>query len=220
MKRSGCPVDGNQGTRRKTPTMVRSSGGLKMAQSVASSAEIDSLRSDAWEHALHAHGTSEVFRRRAERLRWPTRARDFLGIAIPLTIGFVVVNTNEQVRPIAEWVLGFLGFLQLLMAVWSLVARWDDDRAYSIVATRSNSTLRAEWESVAKAQANQVEAEYERVQNAEKVIEQEDLTREISDKEKRYGMRAGLFLYRKACAVCKEVPTSMKPTNCDVCGNF
>jgi mobilome CxxCx(11)CxxC protein len=131
-----------------------------------------------------------------------------------------VVNTNEQVRHIAEWILGFLGLLQLLMAVWSLVARWDDDRAYSIFATRSNSTLRAEWESVAKAQATHIEAEYNRVQAAEKIIEQEDLTKEISDKEKRYGMRAGLLFYRKACAVCKLVPTSMKPTNCDVCGNF
>ncbi|MDR3625278.1 MAG: hypothetical protein P4L45_00510, partial [Ignavibacteriaceae bacterium] len=42
----------------------------------------------------------------------------------------------------------------------------------------------------------------------------------ITEKEKRMGMRAGLRQFKRACAACKQVPVSLKSTNCDVCGNF
>ena len=47
-----------------------------------------------------------------------------------------------------------------------------------------------------------------------------DNQQNVTEKEKRFGMRAALRQYQKQCSACKKVPTTMKPTSCGVCGNF
>ena len=42
----------------------------------------------------------------------------------------------------------------------------------------------------------------------------------ITDEEKRMGMRATLRQFQRECANCKQTPVSMVPSECGVCGNF
>ena len=43
---------------------------------------------------------------------------------------------------------------------------------------------------------------------------------EVTDKEKRIGMRFGLRELSRKCVGCNEIPLSMNTSNCDICGNF
>jgi len=55
-----------------------------------------------------------------------------------------------------------------------------------------------------------------------KIRRQDDIQRikddkiNFSDKEKRYGMRCGLFQFE--CIHCSKIPNIKKPSNCNVCG--
>jgi mobilome CxxCx(11)CxxC protein len=186
-----------------------------MAQS--RSAAEDDLKVQAWGQALHAHGTSEVFRKRADRLSWRTRLRDFLGIALPVGLGVVAANTNQTVTAFAIPIVGILAGLQLLLVIWSIMSRWDEEYWYSINAMRENSSLCTTWERIARLSGP---ALFDRTMIQDQLILDRDSSKGITEKEKRFGMRAGLFRYAKACAGCGEVPKTMKRGSCGVCGDF
>ena len=126
-----------------------------------------------------------------------------------LTIGFVILAS-------------IIGFIQLLLSLWALVYKWDDQLGYSLQSLSGNRSLFEKYKSLASAPPEDEEAEFQfkminvESQQRSRLDEQQGVTEE----DHRIGMRAALRQLQKACAACKVVPTSMKPSDCAVCGDF
>ncbi|WOH63606.1 mobilome CxxCx(11)CxxC protein [Bradyrhizobium sp. BWA-3-5] len=183
-------------------------------------------RSNAWDNALHAEGTRAVFERRATRLRWKTRIRDFAGLAVPILLAYLLgSDVFEPLKPYRSFAVGLLGVaavLQVLLTAWSLLARWDEELADNVTATRENYLLMLAWTKLGEGGAQDLALEYELLLQREQVAAVRDAAKGITAAEKQFGMRAGLILMKRKC-VCGHTPTHPNPpwfpnSKCSVCG--
>lgn len=187
--------------------------------------ESDTLRSQCWNNALHSFGTAYIFERRASHFRLRLRLLSFLGIIVPLLVGYIVITYGTRFKYIdAILIIGaILGLVQLVASSWALVAKWDDEYAYAQESTNANYDLSYRYQALAQnppIKLDDFRIRLDLLDAARRCRSDLDYRHSITDAEKRKGMRAALRNYQRACATCKEVPTSMKPTKCDTCGNF
>ena len=186
--------------------------------------DIDEIRGSCWDKAVHTYATGHIFEDRARSLGRKTRSLEFLGLVVPVAMGGIVISfgTNFRYESITLAVAGILGTIQLIASVWALVASWRDNYAYAHESMNSNYRLAENFEELASNPPSKPEAEskYQTLKAEDKVLRRRDQRQEITEKEKRKGMRAALRKYQRECAGCGEVPKSMSPSNCDVCGNF
>lgn len=184
----------------------------------------DGLRRECWLGALHAFGTSHVFQRRARRLNLKLRLLTYTGIALPLTVGATAVSFGFDlaVLPAMLAIVSSLLVVQLLVSVWAVVAHWVEAHTYANESAIANDELARRYEALARTPPTDAElrSEFDLLNVDNRNRTQQDMRRDITEREKRRGMRAALRQYQRACATCREVPTSMKPTDCDTCGNF
>jgi mobilome CxxCx(11)CxxC protein len=171
------------------------------------------------------YGTAYIFEKRARPIRLATRLIVFAGIAGPVLIGAVVstYGGTSAVAKISLAAVSVVGIVQLVLSVWSLVATWDTSLSYYIESKCDNYRLAGEFDRLLK-NTTLSQAEFAS-QLAVLRLQKEhrsslDLRYDASDKEKRMGMRAGLWKFQRACVSCKAVPTSLAPTTCNVCGDF
>lgn len=166
-----------------------------------------------------------MFERRARPLRWKLRALTFLGIATPLALGGLVAafGVNDRAVPVALWIAGVLGIVQLIGSAWSLTAKWDDQYAYAIQSIADNHRLADDF----KALGQRPPADLSELTTRAAVLDAENRTRSnqdyaqgLSDKEKRRGHRAALQQFQRKCATCGVVPTTMDAGDCGTCGKF
>jgi len=174
------------------------------------------------DRAFYAYGTYRIFEQRALGLRWKRNAITFLGILVPVVVGSLILSfgTMPKILPYILALAGIVGTVQLVMSVWSLVARWDEQHSYATSAMLANTRLFNSWEKLANSAPNispQMHAELEAEDGRQ---EQADLAQHITPKEKRFAMRASLQHMGLPCATCGIKPTSMEPSSCDICGNF
>jgi mobilome CxxCx(11)CxxC protein len=183
---------------------------------------VAAVRQHCWNRALEAFGTSYLFQRRIRRPQRGIRWVAYLSLAVPLVIGLVVMafGTDDASLPVLLWVGGILLVVQGLLALWSLVARWNDTIESVLLSITENNRLANRYKEIAErgpsdaaVRAAVLDAEYQARTEA-------DLRQGITEQEKRMGMRAGLRQFQRACAACGKVPTTMDPSQCGVCGNF
>lgn len=186
------------------------------------SADHSRLRQECWEKRFYSFGTAKIFERRARALAKQRRLINFLGLASPLVIGaFAAAFTLDSaaLRYVVVPIAGAFSVVQAVVSAWAIVARWDERYDYAVAATKANTRLTGEFDTLAAAPriaAREVEslrAEYARQ-------EREDTAQHITDREKRYAMRSALFQYQSKCATCGVIPKNMTPSTCDSCGNF
>lgn len=184
----------------------------------------DEIRQQCWDRALEAFGTAYIFQERANQYKIQLRLLTFLGIVIPLAAGGVVLAFGTGViTPAVLIPAGILGVLQLIGSLWSLVAKWDDSYSYSIESANSNYKLSNEYKRLAEQtseKSSDLMIQYNLISKEDEFRNMEDTKQGISEKEKRKGMRTALRQFRRACAGCGKIPTTMKPTNCSVCGQY
>lgn len=183
-------------------------------------------RLDAWNNAINAEGTRTVFERRAKWLRRKIVVRDFVGIAVPIMLAYVLGSEFfEPLKPYRHYAVGLLAIAalaQVLLVVWSLLSRWDEELAYDIRAARESTFLKDSWKRIGRGDTKNLSAEYELLKNQQVVTDSHDAEKMISDSEKLLGMRAGLIEFQRKC-ICGVVPTSRaKPwrpqKKCGICG--
>ncbi|SRR6266568_3957165 len=185
----------------------------------------DETRQECTDSALRCFGTAYIFERRASPIRSRLRWLAFLGIAGPAALGAIVAtfNLNKTALTVAIGVAGLIGIGQLIISIWSLVAHWDDSLAYDIESMSVNYRLAGDYSKLGKAQSltpQEFDVQF-RVLEAEAGLRTGlDQRQDLTDREKRMGMRAALRQYGRACAACKVVPVSLESTNCSVCGQF
>ena len=183
-------------------------------------------RRAAWERALHAEGTRVVFERRARRLKKWTRARDFIGLGVPILLAYLLGSELfEALKPYKTFGVACLAVAaaaQLLLAAWSLISQWDVELAYNVRASRDSYQLKEEWKKIGEGRAVNPEIEFALLEERQKIADSHDVEKGVTAKEKQIGMRAGLIQFQSTC-VCGERPKTYRipsfvKTPCPVCG--
>ena len=180
------------------------------------------LRAHCRDRAFYAYGTARIFEQRAQSLKSGRNWITFLGIAGPLLVGGIVLSfgAKPQLLPFLLIPVGFVSIAQLILSAWSLVRSWDERHAYAIFAIQSNTRLYNQWDALAKRPPSNINEKVHALAAEDQRQEQSDLTQHITEKEKRYAMRASLHYFGLKCKSCGVKPLSLKPGSCDTCGNF
>ena len=194
---------------------------LKTDEAPGTASSIDKRRTSAWHSAIHAYATGYIFQNRQRQfgnhLRWVA----FIGLGVPVLVGAVVLTFGTGAY--LNYVLvigGILGVIQVVISLWSLIAKWDLALAYASESASANYTLSKRFKSLAENPPDDFERRLEILEAENQQREQADYKQDIADTEKRMGHRAALREFARKCAGCGEVPKSLTPTNCDICGNF
>lgn len=196
-----------------------------MGVSLNRTVETDRICTESWNRALFAFATATIFEARARRYRVKLRVLSFLGIGVPLLVGGIVLAFGVEYRYIkfVLFVASIVVIIQLIWSLYSLIAGWDDEFGYARVSAVENfdiSTKFAELGRQASSPADDLAIHFAVLQARDDGRRANDSTRNLKDKEKRYGHRAGLRHFQRECQCCHKVPESMKASKCDVCGGF
>jgi mobilome CxxCx(11)CxxC protein len=188
------------------------------------SQRFDGMRRQAWRGAMDAFATGYMFEHRQRRLRQKLRLVSFIGFAVPLTVGTAVLTFGTTGRGWVYilWIAGVLGGAQAVVSLWSLVARWDESLAHASESASANHDLSKRFRALAEIPPDvaTMSARLDILLAENTQREQADYKQDLTDKEKRRGHRAALRHFDKPCKACKQVPLSLTPTKCDICGDF
>jgi mobilome CxxCx(11)CxxC protein len=187
--------------------------------------ELDALRQDLGLKRFYTYGTIKIFEQRARCYKIKRDLLTFFGIIGPLTVGAVVAAfgldaSHEFLKNILLPLAGLVAVLQIGVALWSLVRRWDEGHLYATASIKIHTNLLAKIDSLLRSDLATIKTHIGDLRDEYTRQDADDMAQHISDKEKRFAMRHALFYYKKDCATCKAVPASLSPTNCDTCGNF
>lgn len=187
----------------------------------------DEMRQAAWNNAINCHGTHTVFSRRLRRFRLLTKLRDFWAFAIPIILGGIAgsdfLHLPETYMSGLKIGLAIAALVQVLFALWAVFSRWDEDLAYSSRGVRDSYEMEQAWRAIGENRVPDLSLEFKIRTDQQKIIDSHDIEKDITSEEKNLGMRNGLIEYQRACAICKEMPTSRSvpwcpKKKCAVCG--
>ncbi|MEU8523954.1 mobilome CxxCx(11)CxxC protein [Streptomyces sp. NPDC048577] len=184
---------------------------------------LDDYRRKCWDAALHAYGTSYIFQKRAERLKRKTDVLTWVGLAVPLLTGALVGTLGSYKLWGAAIAAGaVIAAVQLAISLWSVVKRWPEELPYSSASATANDSLASRFTALGEDPPGlaAMRTQFEKLNVEDTARRDRDSERNVTEKERRMGMRAGLRKYQRSCAACHQVPTTMDPTHCGVCGKF
>lgn len=189
------------------------------------SEKIEEIRKHCWNQALHSFGTGYIFEKRIATYNRLLTIIKFVGIGTPLFVGAIVLayGTDFDYINILFGVATIILLLQLIISFWALVAKWEDKYSHAIESTIANYDLSWEFEKLAKntiSDEKQLENDFKVIEAKSREWDRKDYKQEVTEAEKRQGMRAALRKFQRTCSGCGEIPKSMKTSNCDICGNF
>lgn len=189
-----------------------------------STEQATTYRSLCWDNAIHAFGTAYVFQQRAQRLKTRLQWVNYVGVAVPLLVGSLVLAFGQfELLPVVIAIAGAIGIVQIILNLWAISGRWVEDYSYAIMSIASNDSLSVRYRELGQnppAKLNDLRGMYDQLRVEDRTRREQDHQHEISDSEHRMGMRAALRQFQRACAGCDKVPTSMEPSDCGICGNF
>ncbi|MBB3843857.1 hypothetical protein XarbCFBP8138_20150 [Xanthomonas arboricola] len=184
---------------------------------------IEATQKLCWDRAFYAFGSSRVFARRANQLRSRRTWLVFLGIAIPLVVGGVVLSFSVNASAL-KWLIALasiLSVIQLALSAWALVARWDERYESSVESTQNNYELFSRYETLARNPPKDFLERFETLEERNRAQERADTKTDLSHYERRYAMRHALIQFRRVCVSCKTQPKSLtEVSHCDLCGNL
>ncbi len=187
--------------------------------------QTDLICAECTDRALFAHGTAQIFLARSIKYRNRLRLLSFVGLAGPLLVGAVVIHglVTDKSMSLLLPVVGIVSVAELLVSAWSLAASWAENLSYSQRSTAENLALSSSFREVAQRASNppdDLEVRFADLRGRDEVRRAADADRGVTNKEKRYGLHAGLLHFQRECVTCKVRPVSMDSTNCKVCGEF
>lgn len=177
------------------------------------------------DEALKCYGTAYIFEKRASNLKTKSSYLNFLGIAGPAMLGATIAtyNFDSSIEEVIKIVAGTIGVLQFGCTIWSMTEGWSEkisDYTESKTNNYSISKRLKQLECNTTASIFEFESELAVIEKEIEIRNGIDAKHDVTDEEKRMGMRYGLRKYQRPCAGCNIVPTEMKPTDCGVCGKF
>ena len=184
---------------------------------------IDTIRQDCWDKALDCIAYSYIYTKKISKLSPYLTWVKALGIIIPLLVG-AIAGTYYTDPDIMKWALVItspLAIAQLVLSTLLTVTGYEDKVTKYLTKSTEYSLLQSEFELVAKypnSDFSEYQRRYETLLERERNLGRDN--QDVTEKYERMGMRYGLRNYRRSCAGCGIIPTSMTPTQCPVCGNF
>ena len=182
------------------------------------------LRGMCWDNAIHTFGTSYVFQRRTRVMKRRLMWVNYVGVAIPVTVGAIVLTFGVfSSLGVIIAVAGLIALGQVVVNLWAIIGGWVERHSYSSESAVANDSLSMRYQDMGRNPPDEIvdlRHEYEKLQIEDKYRRDRDMHQDVSESEKRMGMRAALRKMQRSCAGCHKVPTSMRPLDCDVCGNF
>jgi mobilome CxxCx(11)CxxC protein len=183
------------------------------------------LRQKCWDYALDSFGYSFIFdMRSAKYSRW-IYWLNLTAVIVPVIVGLTAIgygyNTEILKRCIAIAIP--MTIIQFIFSLIAMFGKWDENLAYSYEASQSHNFLYTRFKRLAEfplADVRNFTHEFNLLETEANGRSKQDIKYSIKDWELRKGMRYALREFQRVCAGCDEIPLSMKPTNCDVCGNF
>ena len=180
------------------------------------------IRTDCWNRALDAFGYSYIYKIRIESIEPWMRWSKVAGIVGPVFVGGIVGTYSDNNKLISGVLLatGLVSVVQLVISTYLTVSGSDENITLFSKLTAEYSILNSEFELLARfplSDLSEYRKRYEVLVERERVLSRNG---SLSDKELRKAMRSGLRNYRRNCAGCDLVPTSIESTDCNVCGNF
>jgi len=185
----------------------------------------EQIRQECWDKAIHTLGTSYVFSLKGNIYKKRIKIIAVLGIVAPLLLGATATayGLASNLTVIALIVTAPVTIFQIVFSGISLVYKWDDKFSYSLESQTDNRILSSDFENLGKYSAtdiHELEKQFEVLKAKDNARTVQDEKIHFSDKEYRKGMRYALWIRQRECTTCKIAPKSMKPTDCDTCGNF
>jgi mobilome CxxCx(11)CxxC protein len=190
----------------------------------ATQGETSIIRCQSWDKAIHAFATSYIFQRRARVRKRQLQILTYVGLVVPFTVGGLVLAYGAfNGLALIVTAASAVGVAQAAIALWSIIGGWVEGYSYATTSAAANESLSARFSELGRNppnNTNELRHKYEKLQIEDNARREQDHRQGIKQAELRVGMRAALRQFQRPCAGCDEVPTSMKPTNCGVCGNF
>lgn len=188
-----------------------------------SAEDTERLRVDCRNRALMAFGTARVFRERMRRYRFGLRLIKFFNFGTPLATGAAILSFGGS-GPLFAYAKGAAGVLLLLnivVALWSEIMDWQAKYDYARRSADMNTRLRYAYDRLATASGVELHRRYYQLESDDIALETDDEGQDLTLTERRFGMRAALYEYQRACATCRLVPLTIVPaTDCSTCGRF
>ena len=186
--------------------------------------ERNRYRSLSWDNAIHTFATSYIFQQRARNLKRQLLWVNYLGIALPLVMGTLVLTFGvvDPLKKVAI-VIGALLIPQVVINAWAVLGSWVERHSYANTSAAANDSLSTRFHELGAnppPNLDELKHAYDKLQIEDKARRDQDMQYDITEPEKRMGMRAALRKFQRPCASCKLAPTAMRPSNCDVCGKF
>lgn len=175
------------------------------------------------ENAVHTFATSHIFEKRAEILKRRLLWVNYVGLAVPLLVGSVALSFDVDSWNTIKIVAGAILLPQVLINLFSIVGGWVNDLPHANTSAIENDSLSTRFNALATSpptKLSDLRQAVEKLEIEDEARRKQDTPQNIKPAEKRMGMRYALRKFERPCACCKLIPTSMKPTDCDVCGNF
>jgi mobilome CxxCx(11)CxxC protein len=186
----------------------------------------EQLAKECWNRSINAYGTMAIFQRRSNKLNKWLRGLSLAGIIFPLLIGGFVLafgTKNELLERILIPVVLALGIAQLVFSGISIVYAWSDELQFCLDSAAENHDLSIKFKELGALAGNpptDYEARVNVLKATDNARQNSDMKKNLSEKELRYGHRAGLRSIGRACSGCGIVPTSMESSDCSICGGF
>jgi len=186
---------------------------------------------ECWRKTIHCLGTSAVVCLLAKRLDWYKRLVDFGAVLVPILIAWI----HQSINPSVPWqVTAFVAGVVYLLTTWTIFSNWSEKVHALYDSEKENRELAEEYRKLITEFAaenivpSSVEQELAVAKEKFEAILKRDNKRNSEDRRLvpdrlsllQYGMRFALRQIGRKCADCGEVPKNMKPSSCNICGNF
>lgn len=185
----------------------------------------EKLRKQCWDKSFHSFAIGYIFDKKAQRFSFYVNLLKVFGIAAPSAIGATALGYGLD-SSILKWMIVIaipLTIIQFLFSLLAVAYKWDDELAYAYEASQDLNLLFDDFKKLGNLPPTDYEELnrlYELLNTRFKARTQQNSKHNIKEWEQRMGMKFGLREFQKKCVSCQVTPTSMKSTNCDVCGNF
>jgi mobilome CxxCx(11)CxxC protein len=189
------------------------------------SSPINDARASIRQDVVDAYASYFLFNDRVRRLRFRIQAMSFLGLVAPLLVGAAATSYGftSNVTVVFIALAAVANIILAPLSLWALISKWDDQLTYSIGSAAENrkywDMLRTIYDdkSIGDDEANK---KTQQVRQLAAERNKTDDEQAVSEREKRMGHRAALRQMRLPCIECKQIPTTIKPTKCSICGSF
>lgn len=184
--------------------------------------------------SLRCGAAAYIFEVRARRLKRRLDLLTYVGLVGPVIVGAIVggyglkIKALEYLLPVAAAVSA----IQVVVALWAVIARWQDQYEFAVQSQRLNSSLAEKYHTLRldgarfistkprATEAQDLDSRLLLLQSLDEPQRRKDEEQQISEAEDRMGMRGALRQFGIRCDGCSKVPENMQPTKCDKCGNF